>query len=161
MGELVIKTYTEDFGLKGIIFRTPFIVGEGLRERNLLKEFIERAVLDEELVLFGEGRHIRDFLYVGDLIDAYERALTRSGSLPGLEKYVLGNAPIAVGKLAETVVRKVGAGRVKRLGSMTERIFDQYADFSKANQILGWKPEVGLEDIISRLLIADYSNRSK
>ena len=156
LGELVAQTYASDFGIKVAIFRTPFIVGEGQKERNLLKEFIEAGVANQELLLFGRGAHKRDFIHASDLIDAFSRALVmlNSGHIRN-ELFVLGNAPMTVYDLAQLVVRVAGRGRV-RPGIDSDRTFDQFTDFSKAKEVLGWEPKVSVEEGIRRILAADY-----
>ena len=42
-GEEVVRTYSKDFGVKSVIIRAPFIVGEFQKEKNVLREFIECA----------------------------------------------------------------------------------------------------------------------
>jgi UDP-glucose 4-epimerase len=54
MGELAVRTYSEDFGLKSVIFRAPFVSGEHQNEKNVLLEFIESAIQGNDLIIYGK-----------------------------------------------------------------------------------------------------------
>jgi UDP-glucose 4-epimerase len=157
MGEDIVRTYSEDFGLKSVIFRAPFIAGEHQKERNVLREFVEAAIADRELVIFGDGGHVREFIHTSDLAKAFVRAVEFTEKMElDSDLFVLGNEPVSISKLAELVIKRVGRGRIKHIGN-SDRSFDQYSDFSKARQLLGWSPELGVEQIINRILSSEYS----
>ena len=153
MGELVVRTYSEDFGIKSAVFRAPFVAGEHQNERNVLLEFIQSAQRGEDLVIFGKGDHVREFLHPVDLVSAFDQAFTfldRSDS-PS-ETFVVGNRPVPINDLAQLVVSKVGKGRVKHMSQTVDRAFNQYSDFTKTTSALNWKPTIQAEEIIERIL---------
>jgi UDP-glucose 4-epimerase len=153
MGELVVRTYSEDFGLKAIVFRAPFVSGERQRERSVLMEFIESAIQDKDLVIFGKGEHVREFVHPVDVADAFARALTYLEGSNGLcDTFVLGNTPIKIKDLAQLVIQKVGKGRVKYIEQAVDRAFDQYSDYSKTTEVLGWRPTITVPQIIDRII---------
>ena len=157
MGELVVKTYAQDFGLKAIIFRAPFISGEHQRERSVLMEFIESATQGNDLVIFGRGEHVREFVHPIDVVGAFKRAISHmEESKEHCETFVLGNTPIKIKDLAQLVIQKVGKGSVKQVEQAIDRAFDQYSDYSKATQELGWKPTITVPEIIERIVASDF-----
>jgi UDP-glucose 4-epimerase len=157
MGEDIVRAYSEDFGLKSVIFRAPFIAGEYQKERNVLREFVEAAIADRELVIFGDGSHVREFIHPSDLTKAFIKAVELTQNIkPNCELFVLGNEPVSISRLAELIIKKVGRGRIRHVGN-SDRSFDQYSDFSKARQILGWSPELSVEQIICGILTSEYS----
>ena len=157
MGELVVKTYAKDFGLKATIFRAPFVSGEHQRERSVLMEFIESASHGMDLVIFGRGEHVREFVHPIDVVDAFTRAMSHMGSSKEpCETFVLGNTPIKIKDLAQLVIQKVGKGNVKYVEQAVDRAFDQYSDYSKATQELGWKPTISVSEIVDRIIASDF-----
>jgi UDP-glucose 4-epimerase len=157
MGELAVKTYSGDFGIKSAIFRAPFIVGENQNEMNALKEFIHSALNDGELVVFGNGAHVREFIHPEDLVDAYTKAIDYlESSEKDCELFVLGNTPIKMNDLAEQIISLVGKGRIVYRGA-SDRAFDQYSDYSKARRLLGWNPKFGISAIVNRMVSADQA----
>jgi UDP-glucose 4-epimerase len=157
MGELVVKTYSQDFGLKSTIFRAPFVSGEYQRERSVLMEFIESASQGKDLVIFGKGEHVREFVHPIDVVGAFMRAMSHMEKSKGLcETFVLGNTPIKIKELAQLVIQKVGKGNVKYVEQAVDRAFDQYSDYSKATQELGWKPTISVSEIVDRIIASDF-----
>lgn len=157
MGELVLRTYSHDFGLKSVIFRAPFVSGEHQRERSVLMEFIASAVQGKDLVIFGRGEHVREFVHPIDIVDAFKRALPHmEESKEPCETFVLGNTPIQIKDLARLVIQKVGKGKVKHLEQAVDRAFDQFSDYGKATQYLGWKPTFTVSQIVDRIIASDF-----
>jgi nucleoside-diphosphate-sugar epimerase len=159
MGELAVRTYSSDFGIKSAVFRAPFVAGEHQNERNVLLEFIESAVLGQDLIIYGKGEHVREFLHPIDLVAAFDSAFVHMDDFrEPCETFVVGNSPIKIKELAELVVNIVGNGNVKRLEQAVDRAFDQFSDYSKTTQFLGWHPKINVEEIIRRILNSDYVN---
>jgi len=98
----------------------------------------------EALTIFGDGSQTRSFCYVADLVDGLVR-LSRSE-----ERY-----PVNLGNPVELTILEF-AERIKRLmGVNGEIVFEtlpeddpkkRRPDISKAKEVLGWEPKVGLED---------------
>jgi nucleoside-diphosphate-sugar epimerase len=49
------------------------------------------------------------------------------------------------------VIGKVGKGRVKHIEQSIDRAFDQYSDYSKTTNELGWSPRIGVPEIVDRI----------
>mgnify|MGYP001626468241 CR=1 FL=1 len=84
-----IKLYGKLYGLKYYILRFFNIYGDGSR-KGAVYLFTKAALFDEEAVVYGDGNHIRDFLYVGDVTKTIERLLN--------EKYRSGEYEVGSGK---------------------------------------------------------------
>lgn len=151
LGELVVKTYSEDFDIKSVVFRAPFIVGENQNEMNVVKEFLHSASNDGELVVLGNGEHAREFIHPEDLVDAYVKAIEHLDSSERVfDLFVLGNTPIKMNDLAKQTISRVGKGRITYYGT-SDRTFDQYSDYSKAKKLLGWSPKHDILTILNRI----------
>ena len=160
MGELSVRAYSEDFGIKSAIIRAPFISGEGQNERNVLVEFVDCAIDGKDLILLGQGQHVREFVHPIDLANAFMRAVEKLDDFKEQsEVFVVGNRPISTKQLAEMVVSKVGTGQIVVLPDLMGRGFDQYSNWTKAKELLGWSPTIGIEEIVERVVRDRKSHR--
>ena len=107
---------------------------------------------------FGDGRQVRDVLWVDDLLDAYESAIDRIDTVRG-RVYNLGSDEVVdLRELGELLVELNGGGEVELVPFPPDRkaidIGDFYADFSRIRTELGWEPLVPLRAGLERAL--DY-----
>ncbi len=113
---------------------------------------------DREIQIFGDGRQLRDFVYVDDAADAFLRAGADDSS-NGQVFNVGGVEPIAHRALVELLVSIAGAGRYRMVEWPPEKkaidIGDFYADSSLIRRSLGWQPVTPLADGL-RKTIAFY-----
>jgi nucleoside-diphosphate-sugar epimerase len=141
-----------------VVFRTPFIVGEHQKEMNVVREFIDSASRGGELLIFGEGKHVREFIHPTDLVSAFDLALRKMDAFERkFEILVLGNKSVAIRDVATIVAKRVGKGTVAYKKTAVDRAFNQYSDYSKAEKLLGWKPKLQLEAIVDRVVSSDFS----
>jgi nucleoside-diphosphate-sugar epimerase len=102
------------------------------------------------ITIFGDGEQSRDFTYVENVVDATMRAADAEGA-SGRMFNIASGSPITVNRVAEVV------GEI--LGKSVERSFappragdirDSWADITAAREILGWTPEVSIEEGLRR-----------
>jgi dTDP-glucose 4,6-dehydratase len=115
-----------------------------------VSNFVRQAVAEEPLTVFGDGSQTRSFCYVDDLIRGIV-LLAESGE----------HLPVNIGNPDERTLLEL-AEIVKRItGSSSEIVFEalriddpmqRKPDITRAQQLLGWEPEVTLEEGLSRLL---------
>ena len=114
--------------------------------------FIRQALLGEEIVLFGDGAQLRDPVYVDDAVHAFLRA----GVSPAADGQVfnLGHEPVSLLTIAETLIAICGRGSYRLEPFPPERrlvdIGHYYGDYWKAERLLNWKPQIGLEEGLRR-----------
>ncbi len=133
---------------------------EGL---GFLPVFVRRALLGEDIVLYGDGTQRRDCVYVDDVVDA----LLLSATTPDAagEIFNLGHEDsLTLAEIAELTQRAAGDdGGVRRVPFPDELlridIGSFHGDFSKAKRILGWSPRVSFADGIEAT-IRHYRDRS-
>lgn len=132
-------------------------------EYGVLNWFIRKAIDDEEIPVFGDGRILRDFLFVDDLVDCFlEVALCERAYG---EVFNVGTGiPISFFDLARQIVRIAGTGKVSFTEFTKERKEvepgDYYTDISKIKTVVGWEPQTCLEEGL-RKTIAFYREHRK
>jgi UDP-glucose 4-epimerase len=69
LGEIYFRTYQRDFGLPYTIFRFFNTYGPLQSEDFVISKFVSRALRNEDLTVYGDGKQTRTFCYVDDSID--------------------------------------------------------------------------------------------
>jgi UDP-glucose 4-epimerase len=161
-GEAYYMLYHEVYGLRATSLRLTNTYGPRQlichKRQGVIGWFIRLALLGEEITLYGDGSQVRDMTYVGDAVEALlmagasDQAIGQVYNLGGLR-------PISLRELAETLVELAANGsRVTCVPFPSERkaidIGDFYADYSKIERGLGWRPVVDLREGLERTL--DY-----
>ncbi len=112
--------------------------------------FVTAIAAGEPITIFGDGEQSRDFTYVGNVVDATARAADASGA-SGRMFNIASAAPATVNRVAELIGEIVGRPVERRhLPPRTGDIRDSWADISAAREVLGWEPEVSLEEGLRR-----------
>ena len=81
-----VLDYARTFGLRALVFRMSCIYGphqKGNEDQGWVAHFLLRALDGEPITLYGDGRQVRDLLFVDDLIDAFLLAESRADELAG------------------------------------------------------------------------------
>ncbi len=147
------------YGLRACALRLTNVYGprQFLRSdrQGVLGWFLRRAMDGQEIQLFGDGSQLRDPVYVDDVVEAFLFAgLTSEADGRVLN---LGAEPISLRHFAETVLKVTqGEGRVTlRIVPFPEDrlsidIGSYYGDYTRAAKVLGWRPQVPLEEGLRR-----------
>ncbi len=76
--DIYVQDYSHTYGLKTGVFRMSCIYGErqfGVEDQGWLAWFIIATLTGKPITIYGDGKQVRDVLYVGDLVNAYEKFL--------------------------------------------------------------------------------------
>jgi UDP-glucose 4-epimerase len=124
-------------------------------EYGVLNWFIRKAIDNEIIPVFGDGRILRDFLYVDDLVECFLRVAACEGAYG--EVFNVGSGvPVSFSELAKEIVRIAGTGKAAFTEFTRERKEvepgDYYTDTSKIQRVVGWKPETPLEEGLRRTI---------
>ncbi len=123
-----------------------------LEDGRALPNFIKQALLGQPLTVYGEGQQTRSFCYVDDLIEGIVRLLHSDEHLP----VNIGNpVEMTILQFAEAINRVVGnkAGIVFVPNARSARDPQRrQPDITRARTLLGWEPEVGLEEGLERTI---------
>ena len=100
---------------------------------------------------------MREFVHPIDVVNAFTCAMTHmEKSKEPCETFVLGNTPVKIKDLAQLVIQMVRKGNVRYVEQAVDRAFDQYSDYTKATQDLGWKPTIAVPEIVGRIIQSDF-----
>ncbi len=124
-------------------------------EYGVLNWFIRKAIDDETLPVFGDGRILRDFLYVDDLVDCFLRVAACEAAYG--EVFNVGSGlPISFIDLAKKIVKVADTGKVAFTEFTQERKEvepgDYYTDISRIKRVVGWTPQTPLEEGLKRTI---------
>jgi CDP-paratose 2-epimerase len=157
-GDQYVIDYGRIYGLRTVVFRQSCIYGPhqfGVEDQGWLAWFAIRAISELGVTVYGDGKQVRDALFVDDLIGAYDAAITAIDRVSG-RAYNMGGGASNTLSLLELI------GMLdERLGRRMPVAFDDWrpgdqkvfvADARKAEQELGWKARVGVEEGVDRML---------
>jgi nucleoside-diphosphate-sugar epimerase len=112
--------------------------------------FVTAIEAGRPVQIHGDGEQSRDFTYVGNVVDATMLAGAAEGASGEIFNIAAGS-PASVNTLADTIGSILGKPVEKEhLPSRAGDIRDSWADLSKAERILGYRPTVGLEEGLRR-----------
>ena len=112
--------------------------------------FMAQAIRGEPITVFGDGSQTRSLCYVSDLVRGVIADLERGDEMP----VNLGNPhELTVMELAETIVRLTGTkSKIVHRHLPVDDPKQRQPDITRARTLLGWEPEVALEDGLKRTL---------
>lgn len=150
-GENYVKFYSRQYGLKYVILRYSNVYGERQiphGEAGVVAIFIKKILKGERPVIFGDGRCIRDYVYVGDVARANLLSLVKGVN----DEFNIGTGkPTDVNQLFKIIKEVTGFKENAENGPFREGdILANYLDNSKARKILNWKPEISLKEGIKK-----------
>ncbi len=150
--EAMTMAYHRQQGVDTAIARIFNTYGKRMRPHDgrAIPTFIRQALVDEPLTVFGDGSQTRSFCYVDDMVRGLYLLATSDEHLP----VNLGNPQeLSLLELAQTVIKVTSA--------TSDIVFEalpiddpqvRQPDITRARQVLGWEPEVSLEEGLRRML---------
>ena len=155
--EKMVLVYDDIHKIRGACLRITNTYGPRHQmihdEYGVFNWFVKKALDDAEIPVFGDGRILRDFLYVDDLVDCLLTVALKEAAFG--EVFNVGTGvPVSFLEIAKKIVEVIGTGRVQFAEFTTERKEvepgDYYADISKIARLTGWVPKTSLEEGIRR-----------
>lgn len=165
-GDQYVRDYSRIYDLPTTVFRQSCIYGPrqfGVEDQGWVAWFIIAAVTGRTITIYGDGKQVRDLLFVEDLLNAYDAALANPGKAAG-QIFNVGGGPdntMSVWKDFGPILEKLlGHPIPVKWGDWRpgdQRIY--VSDIAKAEKTLGWKPQVGVQEGIERLYQWVQANR--
>ena len=156
--DMYMRDYSRSFGLKTVVFRQSCIYGPwqyGVEDQGWLA-FFTRQILNENIItIFGNGKQVRDLLYVDDLLKAYSFAIEKIHEIRG-EVFNIGGGPENALSLVEAIDKlEAVSGKKAKVSFGKKRIGDQDFFVSNNNKLgkkLDWKVNIKVDDGLSRMM---------
>ncbi len=156
--DIYVQEYGHIYGLKTGVFRMSCIYGTrqfGFEDQGWVAHFIISAILGKTINIFGDGKQVRDVLYVSDLIDAYDKFIKLSRKIKH-DVFCMGGGKYNTLSLLELIrILENKLNKKINLEFFDWRPSDQkvyISDIFKAKQILKWNPEISTEKGIEILI---------
>lgn len=159
--KLAADLYVQDYAARGVVnaaaFRMSCIYGPrqfGNEDQGWVAHFAISALEGEPITIFGDGKQVRDVLYVEDLIRAYDSFLSAPEGKPAV--YNVGGGPENTTSLREFLDRLESV-----TGRQSNTTFDDWregdqrvyiSDISRAERELDWSPQVSFETGVDRFV---------
>lgn len=149
--------YHRIYGLRTITLRQSCIYGYrqfGMEDQGWVAWFTIAAVLGKPIVIYGDGKQMRDVLFIDDLVDLYELACAKIDSYAG-QVFNIGGGPSNCMSLLESIAMLEELAEQQlpyRLGEWRpgdQRVF--VCDISKASEAFGWQPRISPAEGVKRL----------
>ena len=162
-----VRDYYRIYGLRTVVFRQSCIYGYrqfGVEDQGWVAWFLIASLFGRPITIYGNGKQVRDVLFIDDLIDAYLEAIEQIHVTAG-QVYNIGGGPentISIWQEFYPLLEKFVAKDVKvnyaawRPGD--QRVF--ICDISKAKRDFGFSPKTSVEDGIRKLYGWIIQNRS-
>jgi len=165
-GDQYVRDYHRIYGLPTVVFRQSCIYGPhqyGIEDQGWVAWFVIAAVTGRPITIYGDGKQVRDLLFVDDLLTAYDLAVENIDKTAG-QIYNIGGGH----ENTLSIWKEFGPLMEKELGRdipvsweswrpEDQRIF--VADIRKAARDFSWKPEIGVESGTQKLFEWVRANR--
>ena len=152
-----VLDYARSFDLPTTVFRMSCIYGphqHGTEDQGWVAHFMLRALRGRPITIYGDGKQVRDILYVDDLVEAFSLALSRRSEVAGRAFNIGGGAERVLSPL-DLVDELERLERKRPLVSFEDwRVGDQrwyVSDTSAFEAATGWSPNTSRADGLRRL----------
>lgn len=157
-GDQYVRDYARIYELPTVVFRQSCIYGPrqfGVEDQGWVAWFVIAAITGRPISIYGDGKQVRDILFVEDLCDAYDAAFQRLPQIGGQVFNIGGGRKNTISIWVEfkPILEKL-LGKKLETTCGDWRPGDQpvfISDIRKAKELLNWNPKVGAEEGISRL----------
>jgi CDP-paratose 2-epimerase len=157
-GDQYVRDYYRIYGLPTTVFRQSCIYGTrqfGVEDQGWVAWFIIAAISGHPITIYGNGKQVRDILFVDDLLDAYDAALTQPEKSAGQIFNVGGGRSNTI-----SVWLEFAPMLEKLLGKKIDVAWGDWrpgdqpvfiSDIAKAKRILNWSPKISAQQGIEKL----------
>ncbi len=165
-GDQYVRDYHRIYDLPTVVFRQSCIYGPrqfGIEDQGWVAWLVIAAITDRPITIYGDGKQVRDILFVEDLLDAYDLALENLSTTKGQVYNVGGGSGNTL-----SIWREFGPLLEELVGHEIPVTWDDWrpgdqrvfiADIRKAKRELGWEPKVNVKTGVGRLF--DWVNQNR
>ena len=165
-GDVYVQDYAHVYGLKSGVFRMSCIYGTrqfGVEDQGWVAWFMIATLLGKPITIYGDGKQVRDILYISDLIRAYDAFIQKSDKL----KYAVYNmgggfnntiSLLELVDILERLTKKRSNIKYDKWRPSDQKVY--ISDISKAEKELNWKPAIVVTEGVGRLAKWVEENKS-
>jgi len=162
MGEMSLRAYYKQYGLKSVSCRIFTAYGERENETHAVIALIAKAFIEmDPYEIWGTGEQDRNFTYVGDIVQ---------GLILSAEK-IHDGTPVNLGTSEHIKIREVASKIFEHTGfeprkiifdtTKPEGVFSRAADLARAKQLLDWEPRTSFDDGLRRTIKWYFSTKNR
>ena len=155
-GDIYTQEYGRIYGMKTGVFRMSCIYGTrqfGFEDQGWVAWFIIAAMLNKPITIYGNGKQVRDILYVDDLVEAYEKFINSDISHGVWNTGGGGENTVSLIEFLDFLKKEIG--KIPKLTFADWRPFDQKVYISNIKKIgdeLNWKPRTGVQEGFKKII---------
>jgi len=162
-----VRDYHRIYNLNTVVFRQSCIYGPhqfGIEDQGWVAWFIIALVLGKKITIYGNGKQVRDVLYIDDLLDAYDLAIENIKNTRG-KAYNIGGGilnTISVWHEFKPILENLFQKKIN-VESSEWRPGDQpifISDTRLAKKDFGWEPKIGVKEGIKMLYDWVHENKA-
>ena len=157
--DLIATTYFKTYNLPVVVTRFGNVYGEGdLNFSRIVPGIMKAIIKNEELVIRSDGKYIRDYVYVGDVVDALMLIAKNLKGVCGEAFNISSNENLSVIELIKKIAKVLDVKiKYRILNNAINEIPVQSVDYKKIRKSLGWQLRNNLNSTISQ--IYDWYNK--
>lgn len=157
-GDQYVKDYSRIYDIPTVVFRQSCIYGKrqfGIEDQGWVAWFVIAAVVGKPITIYGDGKQVRDLLFIEDLMNAYDLVIERKESTKGQIFNIGGGIENSVSIWREfgPILEKIHGGdipvKIEEWRPGDQKIY--ISDISKVKNYLGWSPKISVEKGLSLL----------
>ena len=158
MTETMAGAYAAARGLHAVCLRYFTVYGPRQRPDMGIARFIDAAVAGREITVYGDGRQLRDFTYVGDIVAGTVAAAERG--LPGTAYNIASGRPLPLLEVLETLEEVLGSRLAMRFDeTQLGDVRDTHASIARTTADLGYAPRTSLRQGLTAQVAEAASRR--
>ncbi len=149
--------YNRLYGVPVVIFRITNPYGPGGQIKhgkyNIVNWFIRQALEGNAITIYGDGKQIRDYIYIDDLVEAFILAGVKDESNGKVFNLGSGIAT-KFHEMARTIISEISSGSITNIpwpdNYINIETGDFVADITKISNMIDWKPTINLKEGIKK-----------
>ena len=152
-----IRDYSRIYGLNTVVLRQSCIYGQrqfGTEDQGWLFHFLKKGIQGEPITIYGDGKQVRDVLYIDDLIGLYSLLMKNIKKVRGQVFNIGGGTENSLSLLQSiSIIEELISKKVKlsfsEIRPGDQKIF--ISNNTKVTNFLGWQPSIDFHEGIKKL----------
>jgi CDP-paratose 2-epimerase len=155
--DVFMRDFSAVYGMKTVTFRCSCIYGSrqfGNEDQGWVAHFTISSILNRPMIVYGDGKQVRDILFIDDLVRAFDTASERINKTKGQAFNIGGGSKNTISLLELIDLLEKLTGNKIKFTFDGWRPFDQkvyISDIKKAKKTFGWEPKITKEEGIKKL----------